>query len=489
MEINVEKRDWMFLLICLVMGIVAEEAFFRDEIGISYFVFISVFYALFYWQFRSFAFSHQRVGYLILISIWLLSASYYLYDTPVFYALNILIIPAMVIFHLALITSPKKMEWNKLNFLFYSLVRLGNGILYSLRFIANMTGILKRNSTPKKYDIWKKVLIGIAISIPILFIILNLLISADTQFERLLSNLPNLLSFNPETIIRLVVILIYTFGFFGYLQVLLYKKVQVDQKEGTLQPLSLDGIVTLTVLILLDLVYVLFVAVQFKYFFSGTLEDGYTYAQYARRGFFELLFVTLINLTVTTVVIQFTKNAFGGLKKTIQLALTVLVLSSGVLLISAFMRMAMYEDAYGFTFTRVLVNIFMIFLMVIFAYTLVKIWLQRLSLFHFYFIASIIFYTGINLIHLDQIVVDRNITRYETTGKIDIQYLSHLSSTGVLGLIDLYEQNPDIPGLEELLKERQSDRSTLKSDSWQSHNLKRDKAYEKLRQLEFNDNH
>lgn len=489
MEMKVEKRDWMFLLICLVMGIVAEEAFFRDEIGISYFVFISVFYALFYWQFRSFTFSHQRVGYLILISIWLLSSSYYLYDTTVLYALNILVIPAMVIFHLALITSPKKMEWNRLSFLFYTIVRLGNGILYSFRFLGNITGIIKRSSTPKKFEIWRKVLIGIVISIPMLFVILNLLISADTQFERLLSNLPNLLSFNPETIIRVVIILIYTFGFFGFLQVLLSKKVKVIQKESTLQPLSLDGIITLTVLLLLDLVYVLFVAVQFKYFFSGTLEGGYTYAEYARRGFFELLFVTLINLTVTTVVIQFTQNALGGLKKTIQMALTVLVLSSGVLLISAFMRMAMYEDAYGFTFTRVLVNAFMIFLLVIFTYTLIKVWMDRLSLFHFYFISSILFYTGINLINLDHIVVERNIARYEATGKIDIEYLSHFSSAGVLGLIDLYEHSPNIPGLKEILRQQQADRKTIKSESWQSHNLVRDKAYEELRQLDFNDSH
>lgn len=485
MEIKLEKKDWLFLLLCLLLGIVAEEAFFPDQIGISYFVFISVFYAIFYWRFRTFSFSHQRVGYLVLISIWLLSAGYYLYDVIVFYVLNILVIPVMVIFHLALITSPKKMEWNKLSFLLYALLRLGNGLLYPFRLFAHLTGILKRSSHPEKYLVWKKVLIGIAISIPMLFVILNLLISADAQFERLLSNLPNLLSFNPETIFRSIVILIYTFGFFGFLQVLLYKKIQVVQKEGIANSMSLDGIITLTVLLLLDLVYVLFVAVQFKYFFSGTLEDGFTYAEYARRGFFELLFVTLINLTVTTVVIQLTKNALGALKKTIQLALTVLVLSSGVLLISAFMRMSMYEDAYGFTFLRILVTTFMIFLMVIFAYTLVKIWLERLSLFHFYFMASIIFYTGINLVNLDQIVVDRNLARFETTGKIDIHYLNSLSSTGVLGLIQLYEKNPDVPGLEELLKQRKSDRKSIKSDTWQSHNLVRDKAYEKLGELDL----
>ena len=184
-----------------------------------------------------------------------------------------------------------------------------------------------------------------------------------------------------------------------------------------------------------------FVAVQFKYFFSGTLEGGLTYAEYARKGFFELLFVTIINLSLTTIIITFSKSVQGFVKQSIRIALSLLVLSSGVLLVSAMMRMVMYEDAYGFTFTRVLAHSFMIFLMIIFAYMLVKIWLEKLSLFHFYFIASLIYYVGINVVNIDKIVVDQNIIRYEETGKIDIHYLNNLSSTGKLGLIQLYENN------------------------------------------------
>ena len=485
MELKIEKIDWIFLLLCLLAGILAEEAFFRSQIGISYFIFIAVFYVLFFWRFRSFAFTHQRLGYLVLIAIWLLAAGYYLYDTTLFYTLNILVIPALVIFHLALITSPKKMEWNNLSFILYAALRICEGIRYSAIFTTLIARLLRRSSNQKHYDVWGKILIGIAISVPFLFVVLNLLISADAQFERLISGLPDLLSFRADNVFRLVIILIFTFSFFGLMQVLLQKNIHIVQKKGTFNPMAMDGIIALTVLLLLDLVYVLFVAVQFRYFFSGTLDDGYTYAEYARRGFFELLFVTLINLTVTTSVIHFTKNVQGFLKKTIRLALTVLVLSSGVLLVSAFMRMTMYEDAYGFTFTRVLVHSFMIFLMVILAFTLAKIWLEKLSLFHFYFIASLIYYTGINIVNFDRIVVDRNIDRFEETGKIDIAYLESLSSTGILGLIELYEKKPDVPGLEDLLKQRQAEREYIKSDSWQSRNFAREQAYKKLGEIDF----
>lgn len=483
MEIKVEKKDWLFLVLCLIVGIVAEEAFFRDQIGISYFVFIVVFYMLFFWRFRKFSFAHERVGYFILIAIWMLAAGYYLNDTSLFYALNTLVIPALVIFHLVLMTSHNQINWSRLSFIYDIIKKLVDGLRFNFLFAGRMVKLFQGKNDPKKIEVGKKVFIGVAISVPLLFIVLNLLISADTEFARILNHLPNLLTFRTENVIRICIALIYAFGFFGFMQALLQRTI--PKKEEAFKAISADGIVTLTVLILLNIVYVLFVAVQFKYFFSGTLEDGYTYAEYARRGFFELLFVTLINLSVTTGVISFTKTIQGALKKGIRIALTILVLASGVLLVSAFMRLTMYEDAYGFTFTRVLAHSFMIFLMVILAYTFIKIWLDKLSLFHFYFIASLIYYVGINTVNLDRIVVEQNLVRYVNTGKIDIHYLNRMSATGTLGLIELYEIDPDVPGLQALLKQEKENRGYLKSHSWQSYNLVREKAVEKLEKLDL----
>src|SRR3954452_8532204 len=100
MEINVNKKDWLFLFLCFLLGILAEESFFRDLIGISYLIFTIAFYAVFFWRYRRFSFSHQRLGYLLLICIWLLSAGYVLNENILFYILNIVGIPVLVIFHL-----------------------------------------------------------------------------------------------------------------------------------------------------------------------------------------------------------------------------------------------------------------------------------------------------------------------------------------------------------------------------------------------------
>ena len=90
---------------------------------------------------------------------------------------------------------------------------------------------------------------------------------------------------------------------------------------------------------------------------------------------------------------------------------------AAVLLSSAFMRLSMYEDAYGFSFIRIMAHSFMIFLVVIFMYTFIKIWIEKLSLFHFYFISSLLYYTVMNVIDVEKMIVSKNIDRYEQTGK------------------------------------------------------------------------
>src|SRR5690625_6827275 len=98
-------------------------------------------------------------------------------------------------------------------------------------------------------------------------------------------------------------------------------------------------------------------------------------------------------------------------------------MTSGVMLTSAFKRLSLYEQAYGFTMDRFLAHAFMIFLMVIFAYTFIRVWVKRISLIHFYLIVGLIFYTVLNVINVEQFIVDKNLERYEQTGKIDVNTL------------------------------------------------------------------
>jgi hypothetical protein len=487
MEKVINKSDWLFLLLCAILGIFAEESFFRGvEIGVSYLIFVAVFYSVFYWRFRHFSFSHQRFGWLVLICIWLLALGYFTHHTMFFNVLNILVIPVLAMFHLLLITSSNDMKWNKLSFIFYGCLKLIEAVKYNWNFAASLPINAKKGMEHSNVMVIKNVILGLILSIPILAIVLALLMSADTKFKQLVEGFPDwfhLLS--GEMITRVVIILVITVVIFGILQVLLLKQKKIIDNETKEYPLQIDRIVALTFLIVLNLVYLLFTFVQFKYFFGGTLQGDFTFAQYARKGFFELLFVSVINLSVLTVVLAFVKQETIILKHIIQIILSMLVLLSAVILCSAFLRLAIYEDAYGFTFTRILAHSFMILLALIFAYTFVQIWINKLSLSHFLLISVLVYYAVINTVDMDQIVVSKNIDRFKESGKIDIQYMNSLSYTGISGLIYLYKKDPNFPDLAATLKQRRV-QYNLEETSWQSFNLKKQQVKQELNNLELN---
>lgn len=487
MEKEMRKSDWIFLLVCFFLGVMAEQSFIiKNQIGISYLIFIAVFYSVFFWRFRHFAFTHQRFGYLVLICIWLLAAGYLTHPILPFSVLNILVIPFLVLFHLVLITSPQRMKWNRMRFVIYLLTRLIDAVKYNVLFAKYFQENARGGIKESYFSYLRRVAVGAVISVPVLVIVIPLLMSADVRFKEIIGDFPKWFDLiNAETTAKAVFVVLSTAVFFGVFQVLFHKKMKLTEQETKKDLFIVDGVVAMTVLVVLNLVYILFTFVQFKYFFGGNLQGDFTYAEYARKGFFELLFVTIVNLSLTVAVLTFVHSSSNVIKRMIQTLLTILVFSSTVILSSAFKRLGMYEDAYGFSFTRILAHSFMILLAVIFAYTLVKIWVEKLSLFHFYFIASLVYYAVINTVDVGQLVVDKNIDRYEKTGKVDVQYLNTMSSEGILGLITLYQKDPNIPDLERILQERKAEITLNENSSWQSFNLKRAQANKELEKLKI----
>lgn len=487
MDVRIKKNEWLFLLACLGLGILAEASFLHGKIGISYLVFIAGFYTVLFLRFRL-EFNHRRIGLLFTAAIWVLSGSYLLYDNEFLYALNLLVIPILVLSHIVLITSPNTFKWDTPGFITLIMTKLQDGIKHSLEFCNRVYKSIFKKMDEKTSQVLKRILIGIVISIPLLFVTTGLLMSADTFFQSFVLRLPIfLLKFNfLEATFRIGFVILVGALFFGVFQVLFKRSKPREstipqEKEETFW----DSITAITILIMLNAVYLLFVAIQFKYFFGGNLTGGFTYAEYARRGFFELVLILLINWTILTSFLKKVKDQRQRIKMTINILYSLLIVVSGIMLASAYQRLSMYEAAYGFTIDRLLAHAFMIFLMVILGYTFIRVWIERLSLTHFYLIIGLTFYTGLNAIDMSKIVVDKNIERFEQTGKIDIDYLDSLSYTGINGLIQLYELDKDNSELASLLLDRKDWINKDSGDSWQSFNFAKQKVTNKLNALDI----
>jgi hypothetical protein len=185
-----------------------------------------------------------------------------------------------------------------------------------------------------------------------------------------------------------------------------------------------------------------FVIIQFQYFFSGqtniTLE-GYTYAEYARRGFGELVGVAILSTLLLKVLSLVARKdspnrqrIFSGLSA----GLVALVL---VILVSAFQRLFLYESAYGFTRLRTYAHVLMIWLGVYMLAFLVMEIFKHQTLFINITLAAIVgFSLTLSLLHVDRFIVDRNVTRSIEGEMFDAGYLSSLSSDAVPAMVEHY---------------------------------------------------
>lgn len=174
--------------------------------------------------------------------------------------------------------------------------------------------------------------------------------------------------------------------------------------------------------------------------------------EYVRRGFVGLIFVVCINWGLFISFLKFIKVKDRNFKWVLQGLYSLLVLITSLWLASAYLRLCLNEAAYGFTLARIIAHSFMLYLFVTFAYTFIRICLEKLPLLHFYFILGLVFYTGLNGLNIEQFIVNKNIEGYKEVEKLDVHYLNDWSTTGTIELIKLYEKDPEIEDLEELLK-------------------------------------
>ena len=481
---NITAREIrLFAILALIVGIIFDYLFFGKAIGVSYPLFLAVFYCVFWVA------SHKRVsfqidfGWFLFIPILLLSAAFAIHSNPVLLARNSVLIPLLLLVQTTLLVYGY--EWSSVRCVSRFIGRLTDHIFVNVpKVLLELISLAKvaNRMVPEKRKTLKNIFIGLIISAPLLVIVIPLLASADTVFQKFLADiLKPLESIGSIPLAEHVgVIGIITVLLFGYLAVVLKAEVEgvsVPVERGTG---GSDATIVVTVLVMVNAVYILFCAIQFTYLFGGeevirSIPD-YTYAEYARRGFSELIVVTIINLSILLIGLRFTRNA-GKLDRLVLALRCLLVLCTVIMLCSAHLRLKLYEDAYGYTYARIFAHTFIGFLFTLFMLTLYKLWRRELPLFKAFAVAALLAYTTLNYVNIDAIIAQRNIDRYFRTGKIDFDYLQELSYDAIPELTRLSADSyGDMAAKAEtvLLRDKQAE---LNSESpWQSYNFSKAKA-------------
>ena len=275
---------------------------------------------------------------------------------------------------------------------------------------------------------------GLLIAAPIAILLAGMLASADPVFASFFN-----LNLDFGQLVRdAVFVLVGSLTLAGLLR--LAAAEPVSRVNGPVWRLgSIEGLVVLAVL---DAIFAAFAVAQ-AIAATGAAGDtlraaGMTYADYARSGFFELLWVAGITAIVlilfsriTSLTQPSTKRAFLVLGQ-IGIGLTLLIV------FVAFRRLSLYEDAYGFTMLRLYSHIFAGWIAVVFlllAADMADLFRHRRWFVGATSISAMAVLLALNLVNPEAVVVALNIDHARTTHKIDAQYLAELSSDATPALL------------------------------------------------------
>ena len=287
---------------------------------------------------------------------------------------------------------------------------------------------------------------GLALALPVVALLASLLAAADPIFSQRLSEL--LANFRLEKLgeyaVRSAVILTGAYLLCGALLHALLssreEKLTGDKKPWL--PPFLGWLQAVIVLGCVDLLLASFVAVQFRYFFGGQANitsQGFTFAEYARRGFGELAAVAAISLLLFLGLSNLTRRVGRTAKWTFSGLGVGLVTLVAVILVSAFQRLLLYEAAYGFTRIRTTTHVFMIWLGLLLLGTAALELFGRLRSFALAaLLAALGFSLTLNLLNVDGFIVHQNVARAAQGEPLDAAYLVSLSEDAAPALFQSF---------------------------------------------------
>lgn len=282
----------------------------------------------------------------------------------------------------------------------------------------------KREADPERRRIVKAVGLGLLITAPVAMFILILLGSADVIFGKMLFDILlfpfeldmdvlELAGNGIAVVFEIILVFAVCYGIFAYNTEQKNRKAIDDMTASG--KTAWDPYIAVTVNAVMCLIYVVFSGIQIFGLFLGNVPEEYTYAAYARRGFFELLFVCLFNI----VLVLFTLGYFGS-SKVLKALLTVVCGCTYIMTVSSAYRMLLYIGSYQLTFLRLFVLWALLMIAVVMAGVLRYIYNLQFSLFRFMLMVLTVGWLSFSALHPDYWIALYN---SNMGGDFDRQYL------------------------------------------------------------------
>ncbi|MCM1125640.1 MAG: DUF4173 domain-containing protein [Lachnospiraceae bacterium] len=429
------KRNPLFLFMgigSIVYAFFYTFCLYKNSSGITYPFFVGGTCLFFFFYLKKSGTAVKKFSLFPTVSLVLLGISTCLTDSWVLLFFNKLGI-FLLFFYMALHSLYQDKDWDLSKYL-VSLINLTcTSLAFIFRPFTDFIDFLKsrQKQSGKTDGKGKYVFFGILIALPLLLVIIALLCSADAVFSNIFEYLfSDFFEFLFDGNIWGIAAL-FLFAFFASYCLLCrfsHRNIQETVKDKR----TLEPIIGVTFTGMISLVYLIFCLVQIVYLFGGlgTLPQNYSYAQYAREGFFQLVFVCLINLAL----VLFCNKRFRR-NKMLKGILVFISLCTYIMIASSAYRMILYISAYHLTFLRVLVLWGLIVIFLLISGTLAIIFHEHFPLVKYCVITVTVMYLIFSFAHPDYWIARYNLSHVDTTESgisssrsySDFYYLRNLS--------------------------------------------------------------
>jgi hypothetical protein len=443
---NVQNRATALLLTALILGFSADLLFYGKRLGISLLLFVLLFVAALYYLSRREQIAYARQNVWLILPLLFFASMVAVRANPFLNALNVLAVLTLLAFLVANFVSGRIHELQLSTTLLLPLYTAGRGLISPAPVLADSlkgqgTRIRSENGlVPVVMPLVK----GGALAVPLLLFFALLLASADLIFADRLASVLQLARLGDlfRLAWRGLVIVIISWLVAGGLAIALSRRQAAETLEENLsrlqRPFSLGFVESTTILVLINLLFLSFVAFQFRYLFGGEAQvqlAGYTYAEYARRGFFELVTVAVISLALILGLNWLTWRETKSQLRLFKILGSLLTLLVMIMLASAFYRMRLYEAAFGYTELRLTVTSFIVWLAALLGWFIGILWRWPGRFAIGLMAVSIGFVATLNMLNPDAFIVRQNMARYRVSGDLDVSYLVTLSDDAVPELL------------------------------------------------------
>ena len=420
----------MEIIVSIILAIIQSILFYGKEIGISMLLFEIILNGIVFYILHKKNKIQNKLGILLIIPILLLSSTFFIFANKMFYIANIIIIIILnLIMYVSIVNKKQFFSSNLAQIIALienTIEEFNEGINYTKEASKKY---IKGNDKVNKKNI-ESIVVSLLVVLAVVAIVLMLLVSADMVFANLFSTLGSVTNIRNilKVVLRIVSIII------AYLVIINFiLKIQKEHEKIENKMKENKGKDTFTIkllLITLNVIYLVFCFIQVQSLFAK-VSISYNYAIYARKGFFQLMFVSLINLGVIIVSNRYNEKN----EKIIKILNLLLVLFTIIIAMSSMYRMYMYQMEYGLTYLRMFVYIILITEIIAFIPITIYIFNKNFDYIKWCFIIGITAYCITNYLNIENLIISKNL-KLNNTHEIDYEYISDIISEDSFNILE-----------------------------------------------------